>query len=74
MIFSRNGHDFSHRFVAYLLRELPAKSAVLDCELVAGDRDGHPDFATLPARRGSRQVHLWAFLALNGRDSRPEVW
>jgi bifunctional non-homologous end joining protein LigD len=37
LVFSRNGHDFTDRFpsIAQLLRELPAKTAVLDGEVVA---------------------------------------
>ena len=51
-IFSRNGHDFTTRFadIAYLLRDLPAKTAILDGELVASDRAGVPDFAELHRR------------------------
>ena len=47
VIFSRNGHDFSERFptIAQELRELPAKTAVLDGEIVARDVDGRPNFA-----------------------------
>ena len=39
-IFSRNGHDYTSRFatIAYVLRDLPAKSAILDSELVASDQ------------------------------------
>jgi bifunctional non-homologous end joining protein LigD len=42
VVFSRNGHDFTDRFpsIAQLLRELPAKTAVLDGEVVASDADG----------------------------------
>jgi ATP dependent DNA ligase domain len=41
-VFSRNGHDFTERFatIAQELRELPAKTAVLDGEIVASDVDG----------------------------------
>jgi len=37
IIYSRNGHDFTERFpsLAQLLQDLPAKSAVLDGEVVA---------------------------------------
>src|SRR5215467_15336416 len=52
IIYSRNGHDFTERFpsVAQLLRELPAKAAVLDGEVVASDADGRPNFARLHVR------------------------
>jgi bifunctional non-homologous end joining protein LigD len=77
VLFSRNGHDFTGRFasMAQLLRELPARSAVLDGEIVAKDPDGRPNFARLQLRsRESQPIHLWAFdlLALNGRDLRPQ--
>jgi bifunctional non-homologous end joining protein LigD len=75
VLFSRNGHDFTERFasMARLLRELPARSAVLDGEIVAKDPDGRPNFARLQLRsRESQPIQLWAFdlLALNGRDLR----
>ena len=77
VIFSRNGHDFTERFpsIAQLLHELPAKSAVLDGEVVASDADGRPNFARLHVRwTRPGTIHLWAFdlLALNGQDWRPQ--
>src|SRR5262252_5411846 len=77
VIYSRNGHDFTERFpsIAELLRELPAKAAVLDGEVVASDADGHPNFARLHVRwTRPNTIHLWAFdlLALNGRDLCPQ--
>ena len=76
VIFSRNGHDFMTRFdtIAYPLRDLPAKTAILDGELDASDRAGVPDFAELHRRTAAPgMLHLWAFdlLAINGRDWRP---
>jgi bifunctional non-homologous end joining protein LigD len=76
-IFSRNGNDFTTRFdvVAYQLRDLPAKAAILDGELVASNRDGTPDFAGLHRRSvEAHAMHFWCFdlLALNGRDLRPD--
>jgi len=75
VIFSRNGHDFSGRFPSIVqeLRELPAKAAVLDGEVVASDADGRPNFARLHVRwTRPGTLHLWAFdlLALNGQDWR----
>jgi bifunctional non-homologous end joining protein LigD len=78
VLFSRNGHDFTERFpsIAQLLRELPARSAILDGEVVANDVDGRPNFARLHLVRWAKQpglaVHLWAFdlLSFNGRDLR----
>jgi bifunctional non-homologous end joining protein LigD len=76
-IFSRNGHDFTSRFadMAYLMRDLPAKTAILDAELVASDRAGVPDFAELHRRTAAPgMLHMWAFdlLELNGKDWRPQ--
>src|SRR5262249_13685423 len=59
--------------IALLLHELPAKTAVLDGELVAGDADGRPNFARLHLRwTWPGAIHLWAFdlLAFNGPDLR----
>ena len=78
VIFSRNGYDFTERFplIAQALHELPARSAVVDGEVVASDADGRPNFARLHLLRWVKQptmaVHLWAFdlLAFNGRDLR----
>jgi bifunctional non-homologous end joining protein LigD len=77
ILYSRNGHDFTERFpsIAQLLHELPAKSAVLDGEVVASDVDGRPDFARLHVRwTRPGAIHLWAFdlLTLNGRDWRQQ--
>jgi bifunctional non-homologous end joining protein LigD len=76
IVFSRNGHDFTDQFpsIAQLLRELPAKAAVLDGDVVASDADGRPNFARLHVRwTRSGTIHLWAFdlLGLNGQDWRP---
>src|SRR6185503_6131423 len=74
VIFSRNGHDFTSRFadIAYVVRDLPARSAILDGEIVASSAAGVPDFAKLH-HRGADSLHLWCFdlLAINGRDWRP---
>src|SRR5262249_5265034 len=45
-LFSRNGSRFSRRFprLVGVLRELPAKSVILDGEIVASDATGMPDF------------------------------
>jgi bifunctional non-homologous end joining protein LigD len=54
VIYSRKGHVFTPRFeaIAYMLRELPAQSAVIDGEIVASDRRGVPNFARLHLRSG----------------------
>jgi bifunctional non-homologous end joining protein LigD len=76
VIYSRNGHGFTDRFatIAILLRDLPAKTAVLDGEIVANNRAGAPDFRKLHRRSAeATELHLWVFdvLALNGTDLRP---
>jgi bifunctional non-homologous end joining protein LigD len=73
VVYSRN--DFTERFpsIAQLLHEPPAKTAVLDGEVVASDADGRPNFARLHVRwTRPNTIHLWAFdlLAFNGRDLR----
>jgi ATP-dependent DNA ligase len=72
-LFSKNGHEFTSRFptVAYLAQSIPARSAIIDAELVASDRGGQPNFyKLLTARNEPSDLHLWAFdlLHLNGRD------
>jgi bifunctional non-homologous end joining protein LigD len=56
-----------------MLHELPARSAVIDGEIVASDPRGVPDFWRL-FRRSSlpAESHVWAFdlLALNSKDLR----
>jgi bifunctional non-homologous end joining protein LigD len=74
-LYSKNGHHFTGRFptIAYALRDLPAKAAVIDAELVAATPAGHPDFYKLfAARAASSELCLWAFdlLHLNGSDLR----
>jgi bifunctional non-homologous end joining protein LigD len=75
--YSRNGHGFTERFaiIAQLLRELPAKTAVLDGEIVANNPAGAPDFRKLHRRSAEAgDLHLWVFdvLALNGKDVRAQ--
>ena len=64
ILFSRYGHDFTERFaaMAQLPRELPARSAVLDGEIVANDSDGRQNLGRLQLlSRESQPVHLRAF-------------
>jgi bifunctional non-homologous end joining protein LigD len=77
VIFSRSGHDFTSRFadLAYVLRDLPVRSAILDGELVASDRAGVPDFAELHRQTAApAMLHMWAFdlLEYNGKDWRQQ--
>ena len=46
VVYSRNGKEFTGRFsgVWEALRGLPAKSAIIDAEIVACRDDGAPDF------------------------------
>src|SRR5215831_19303940 len=74
-LFSRNGSRFSRRFarLVSVLRELPAKSVILDGEIVASDAEGMPDFWRLFLRSAKPvELHVWAFdlLALNRKDLR----
>jgi bifunctional non-homologous end joining protein LigD len=74
-LYSRNGSRFSRRFprLVGVLRELPAKSAILDGEIVASDAAGMPDFWRLFLRSARpAELHVWAFdlLAMNGKDLR----
>jgi bifunctional non-homologous end joining protein LigD len=74
-IFSRNGADFTSRWpaIAYALQHLPAKSAIIDAEVVACNAKGMPDFAALHGRTAAPEDFCaWAFdlLKLNGVDMR----
>jgi ATP-dependent DNA ligase len=54
-------------------RELLAKSAILDGEIVASDAAGIPDFWRLFLRSAKpAELQVWAFdlLAMNGKDLR----
>ena len=71
-LLSRNGHHFTGRYpdIAFLLRALPAKAAIIDAELVACSSTGVPDFKLHASAATSDELDLWAFdlLHLNGRD------
>ena len=72
-VYSRNGKDFTDRFLlipAAVLR-LPVRSAAIDGELVACDGEDKPDFYAL-LRRPASGLCVWCFdlLMLNGRDLR----
>jgi len=60
-LLSRSGKDMSDRFAAVieLARDLPARSLILDGELVACAEDGAPDFYGLLLRRAEPR-DLWA--------------
>ena len=48
--------------IAYVLHDLPARSAILDGELVPSDGAGVPEFSELHRRTAAPgMLHLWAF-------------
>jgi bifunctional non-homologous end joining protein LigD len=75
-IFTRRGHDWTHRFkkVAHDAWHIKAGSAVIDGEIVVPAADGTTDFAVLQneLKGKSTSIVLVAFdlLYLNGRDLR----
>jgi bifunctional non-homologous end joining protein LigD len=77
-IFTRRGHDWTHRFkkVADDAWHIKASSAVIDGEIVVPAADGTTDFSVLQneLKGRSSSIVLVAFdlLYLNGRDIRKE--
>jgi bifunctional non-homologous end joining protein LigD len=75
-IFTRRGHDWTHRFkkVAHDAWRIKASSAVIDGEIVVPATDGTTDFSVLQneLKGKSTSLMLVAFdlLYLNGRDIR----
>lgn len=69
-IYSRNGADLTKRFRALkpVIEMIPARSAIIDCELVACGEDGLPCFRTLMDHPRDAPLCLWAFdlLAVDG--------
>ena len=74
VVFSRNGRDLSRRFptIRDSMLCLPARSAIIDAELVACNTEGMPDFRALMA--GAKNVCAWCFdlMELDGIDLRPQ--
>jgi len=71
-LLSKNGHHFTARFptIAFVLRELPAKSAIIDAEIVASSGTGIPDFRKLHASAAApEELCLWA-TASTGRATK----
>jgi ATP-dependent DNA ligase len=68
-LYSGNGSRFSRRFprLVCVLREIPARSAIIDGEIVANNAGLFLRSAKLA------QLHIWAFdlLALNRRTGSP---
>lgn len=75
-VFTRRGHDWTHRFkkVAYDAWRIKAYSAVVDGEIVVPAADGTTDFSVRhnEPKGDSKSIVLVAFdlLYLNGRDLR----
>lgn len=73
-LFTRNGNDWSKRYAAITecAAALPARSFVLDGELVCCDGSGLAVFEMLRSRRHDRDAFLYAFdiLLLDGDDLR----
>jgi bifunctional non-homologous end joining protein LigD len=69
-IYSKNGADYTRRFPSLgpVLNDIRVKNAVLDCELVACDETGMPNFRTLMELGDRTNLCLWCFdlLHLNG--------
>jgi bifunctional non-homologous end joining protein LigD len=77
-IFTRRGHDWTHRFkkVADDAWHIKAGSAIIDGEIIVPAADGTTDFSVLQneLKGSSKKIALVAFdlLYLNGRDIRKE--
>ncbi|RVD41732.1 DNA ligase [Mesorhizobium sp. M4A.F.Ca.ET.020.02.1.1] len=75
--FSRNGHDWSKRYwpIVAAAEKLPAKSFILDGEMIAPEPDGRPNFHRMHSRMtwNAEQLAFVAFdiLHLDGQDLRP---
>ena len=72
-IFGRNGGDLTRRFprIAAAVLGLPAKSCIIDGELIAAGVHGKPDFlALLHGRHVPTCVYAFDLLELQGHDLR----
>jgi len=69
-LFSRTGKPLDFPEAREAVRGLPARSAVIDCELVALDRQGKPCFEALATADCHCAIRLYAFdlLHVNGRN------
>ena len=69
-IYSRKGADMTRRFrrLKDALVSIPTDSVIIDCELVACDESGQPDFRALMTDSKNCDLCLWAFdlLAVDG--------
>jgi bifunctional non-homologous end joining protein LigD len=74
-IYGRNGGDLTRRFprIAAAVLGLPAKSCIIDGELIAAGVHGEPDFlALLHGRHAPTCVYAIDLLELQGRDLRDQ--
>ena len=76
-LYTKGGQDWTERLAALAeaFKGLPARSAVLDGEIIMADAGGLPDFRLLHKTKGRRrgaELHMYAFdlLHLNGKDLR----
>ena len=72
-IFTRKGHDYTKRFLEIRdsLLVLPARSAIIDAEIVVCDSDGKPDFkALMDGAPGDLCAWCFDLLELNGHGLR----
>jgi ATP-dependent DNA ligase len=62
-LYTKNGADYTRRLnqLGYIAKAIPAKNAVLDCELVACDDAGMPCFRTLMELGNKATLCLIAF-------------
>src|SRR5437763_862499 len=69
-IYTKREHDYTKRFpsLAGMLAAIPARSCIIDGELVASDNCGFPDFHALHFHDRDDELCVWAFdlLHLNG--------
>jgi bifunctional non-homologous end joining protein LigD len=74
-IYGKNGGDLTCRFprIGAAVLALPAKSAIIDGELIAAGAHGQPDFlALLHGRHVPTCVYAFDLLELQGRDLRDQ--
>src|SRR5262249_34114938 len=73
-IYGENGGDFTRRFsdIAAAILALPARSCIIDGELIAGDTQGRPDFRAqlFAVRKAPLCVYAFDLMELQGRDIR----
>ena len=72
-IFARRGNDYTKRFptIRDSLIALPARSVIIDAEIVVCDSNGEPDFkALMDGTPGELCAWCFDLMELNGRDVR----